>query len=277
MAGVPHGGNMWKNIIIGVLTTVVAYVIVHFLFDKKPGKEEFKKRKAATTEAWESLMIYERTFKNTGTQMACSGDLNTIGAQIVSEYEKIIENIINIKDEKKGQADNMVMSLIDRRIATLKKKKDATSIYYANLDALDTLNARKEEKDSLSLILQNDFIRATRSLDTADNGFMNDVNTELKKKYKVEFRYPPPFALAPEKLYGNWTLDREGDLSLKEDKSFSLKGAGESFSGKWRIDSLTLRLNFSDGDVYRFVITGGTEKVILMQRLPDSSLHFLCR
>ena len=80
MAGVPHGGNMWKNIIIGVLTTVVAYVIVHFLFDKKPGKEEFKKRKAATTEAWESLMIYERTFKNAGTSMACSGDLNTIGA-----------------------------------------------------------------------------------------------------------------------------------------------------------------------------------------------------
>src|SRR5688572_17704411 len=184
MAGVPHGGNMWKNIIIGVLTTVVAYVIVHFLFDKKPGKEELKKRKAATTEAWESLMIYERTFKNAGTQMACSGDLNSIGTQIVGEYEKIIDNIINIKDEKKGQADNMVMSLIDRRIATLKKKKDATSIYYANLDALDTLNARKEEKDSLSLILQNDFIRATRSLDTADNGFMNDVNTELKKKYK---------------------------------------------------------------------------------------------
>src|SRR5690242_17455757 len=182
MSSVPQGGNMWKNIIIGVLTTVIAYVIVHFIFDKKGSSEEFKKKKTATLEAWESLMVYERSFKNAGINMICSGDPNTMNNQLIREYNKIIDNIINIKDEKKGQADNMVMSLIDSRVTTLKLKRDSTIRYYAELDALDTLHVSEKLRDSLSNDLQKNFIRVSRSIDTLDRGFMNDVNIEMKKK-----------------------------------------------------------------------------------------------
>ncbi len=39
MSGLPSGGSTVKNVILGVLTTVVAYVIVHYIFDKKDKKK----------------------------------------------------------------------------------------------------------------------------------------------------------------------------------------------------------------------------------------------
>ena len=58
MSGVPSGGNPVKNIIIGVVTTVIAYVIVHYIFDKKSGKEDQEKSKQATESAWNSVNDY---------------------------------------------------------------------------------------------------------------------------------------------------------------------------------------------------------------------------
>ena len=56
MSSVPTGGNVWKNVIIGILTTVAAYVIIHFIFDKGGKKEEFNKRKEATTGVWKTIL-----------------------------------------------------------------------------------------------------------------------------------------------------------------------------------------------------------------------------
>jgi uncharacterized membrane-anchored protein YhcB (DUF1043 family) len=45
MAGVPHGENIWKTIILGILITVAGYLIVHFITDKKDHKKEVKEKK----------------------------------------------------------------------------------------------------------------------------------------------------------------------------------------------------------------------------------------
>ncbi len=266
-----------KNILIGVATTVVSTVIIYFLGFHSPESDEFKKTKQATIDAWESLMTYERSFKNAGTRMVCSGDINAMANDIVNEYGKIIDNIANIKDENKKKADNRIISLIDRRLVTLEEKKDATADYYKSLNQLDSLNLTQEQKDSIEIVYENRFLNKMNQLENQDKDFMNEVNADLKKKYHVEFKYPPPLMVTPEVLTGNWTLDREISLEMKKDLSFTWQKETKQFSGTWSLDYLTINFRFSDGSFDRYLITGGSDKVILMKFIPDSSFHYLCR
>lgn len=58
MAGVPHGENIWKTIILGILITVAGYLIVHFITDKKDHKKEVKEKKEANENVWKSANDY---------------------------------------------------------------------------------------------------------------------------------------------------------------------------------------------------------------------------
>ena len=57
MSSVPSGGNTWKNIAIGVFTTVVAYAVINFI---GLGKKDYtqKNKKEATIKAWASANQY---------------------------------------------------------------------------------------------------------------------------------------------------------------------------------------------------------------------------
>jgi hypothetical protein len=196
---------------------------------------------------------------------------------VVAEYEKIIGNIANIKEEKKEKADNRIISLIDRRLLTLKDKKDETVGYYKNLDDMEKSGQTRREKDSLEIIEENNFTKKIASLETRDNDFIDEINADLKKKYHVEFKYPPPLEVTPELLIANWSLDRANDLQIKKDNTFSWKRDNVNLSGKWSLDSLTLHFEFSDGSNLDYTITGGSETVLMMKEETDKSLHFLCR
>ncbi|MFI5134114.1 MAG: hypothetical protein ACHQEB_07255 [Chitinophagales bacterium] len=271
------GGHPLKNIAIGVATTVLASSIVYLLFHDSGDKDDLKKAKQATVEAWESLMTYERSFKNAGTRMVCSGDMSAMAKDIVSEYQKIIDNIANIKEEKKDKADNRIISLIDRRLLTLKDKKDETSDYYKKLDDLEASDLTRADKDSMYIVEENDFVKRIGTLETRDTDFVSEINADLKKKYHVEFKFPPPLQVSPELVTANWSLDRDSDLQLKKDKTFSWKKDKDSYSGKWSLNDLSLRFDFSDGSSLEYTITGGSETVIMMKQVSNNSLHFLCR
>lgn len=266
-----------KKIVIGVTTTVVGAVIVYFLGFADKGNSEFKTKRKATEEAWESLQSYEKSFKNASTNMICSRNESLIAKEIINEYDNIISSISNIKVEKKEAADNRIISLIDRRLLTLKDKKETTLAYLTKLNELDASGFMQHEIDSLVIISQNEFDDQMASLESRDTIFMNDISADLKKKYKIDFKFPSPFLVKPEAVTGNWTLNREIQIQIKNDFTFEWEERENNYTGKWTVDSLNLNFDFSDGDKVYYTITGGNDLVILMNRNSDNSFNYLCR
>lgn len=271
-----RSSNPLMRIVIGVTTTVIGATLLYFLgFDKGP--DSFKEKKKATLEAWESLMTYERSFKNAGIRFSCSGNLEDMGRNIINEYDMIIGSIINIKEEKKETADNRIISLIDRRVGTLKDKKNATEQYYRKLSELEKSGLPEQELNRSVAALQNDFLNEITSLESRDTIFINEIKTDLKKKYKAELSLPPPLLVTPELLTGNWMLDRDQPLIFKKDMTFEWGSGRDKLTGSWKLDSLTLTLKTINGDQYGFTITAGGESALFVKLHSDNSIHILCR
>lgn len=266
----PHTtGHPFKNVIIGVITTVISATVIYFLGFHNPGKEDYQKNKQATVDAWNSLMFYEDEFKATGTRMVCSGSETGFANTLLNEYEKIIKNISNIEKEEK--VDNRLVSLVDRRLSTLRDKKEATAVYFRAYDSLGG-----NDNDPATMKLYNDYLEKIRELEVQDTFFINGVNMELKKRYKVDFKFPAPPVITAEFLTGNWTLDREKDILLNKNKKFTWKNPDQSFSGAWNINDLTLSFRFPDGSVVDYFIQRANKNFVFASDTAGLP-HYFCR
>jgi len=200
--------------------------------------------------------------------MVCSGnDFSTTA--MISEYEKIIKNINNIQKEE--HVDNRLLSLIDRRVSTLEDKKAATADYYRQIDSINA-----DDSDPRNVKLYNDFLERIKELDGQDTSFINSVNAELKKKYKVDFKFPAPIQITPEFLEGHWTLDREKNIELKKDNKLVMKNGNDTYNGTWNLDYLDLHLKFDDGSESILTIQRASQTFVFSQD-KDGTPHYLCR
>ncbi|MBS1620523.1 MAG: hypothetical protein JST10_16925 [Bacteroidetes bacterium] len=276
MAGGPpplrsSGSTALKNIVIGVITTVLASSIVYFLGfqNKQADKDEIQKKKEATMDAWNSLMFYEKQFRETGTRMVCLDDTSEMSDRILIEYDKIIKNISNI--EKVANVDNRLVSLIDRRIATLTDKRKATADYNNTILSTDI-----SEDTAAAIALYNNFISKMNAFEYRDTAFINGVSNELTKKYNTKFSIPGPTIITPELLFGNWTVDRDKYLNLKKDNTFSFNMDSIDYPGRWSLDNLTLHFNFFDGSSIDYIINSGGQNFLLTND-GNGTPHFFCR
>lgn len=272
LPGTSGSNTTIKNVVIGILTTVTASAIIYFLGfgGDHSDTKEIKIKKEATTEAWNSLMFYENQFRETGTRMVCQGDTAQMEANILNEYDKIIKNISNI--EKVEHVDNRLISLIDRRIATLSGKRKASADYYTALETLGNVS----EDDPRSKDLYHNFISKINILETQDSSFIEGVSKELNKKYSSKFELPGPFIVRPEVLYGNWTVDRNKYLDLKKDNTFSFIMESINYPGKWSLNDLNMQLHFDDGSSIVYTINSGSQS-FMMTTDNTGNVHFFCR
>jgi hypothetical protein len=260
-------GNHLKNVIIGVITTVISATVIYFLGFQR--NNDLGVAKQATIDAWNSLQLYENEFKEKAISMVCSGnDFST--KAMITEYEKIIKNINNIQKEE--HVDNRLLSLIDRRVSTLEDKKNATEDYYKQYDSIGA-----DDSDPRNIKLYSNFLERIKELDGQDTSFINSVNADLKKKYKVEFKFPAPIVITKEFLTGNWTLDGKKNISLNKDEKFVWKSSNQSYPGTWSLDGLTLTFKFNeDGSTLDYTIQRASQTFVFAV---DSTgvPHYFCR
>lgn len=122
MSGVPSGGNTWKNIIIGIFTTVAAYAIINFAGIGK--KDNTKKiRKESTEKAWQSVNDYINYADQKFKTIACfSCDWQEMKNEMMRELDNYNTKLANIKEDK--NVDDKMLSLVDiikQRFLDLKK------------------------------------------------------------------------------------------------------------------------------------------------------------
>lgn len=238
MGGVPSGGSTIKNIIIGVLTTVLAYVIVHFIFDKKSGKEEFQNSKEATESAWNSVNDYINYNNEKFKTIACfSCDEQEMKRELLRELQINSNNLANLKQSK--NIDAKMHAVIDRIVLQFADLKPVYNDYY---DSLTVIKQRPiEEQTVAASVLQTDVFKKINRIqgrDTVDiDNYLRDVNKKYKTDYKrmvVEGEYKP------ESLPGKWTIECAFTIDFKADKTLIWTEKGNEFKGRWKLEEVEL-------------------------------------
>jgi len=243
---------MWKNIIIAILTTVTAYVIVHFLFDKKPNKEEFKRRKDATLNAWNSLMDYKKMMFEQIITLAClSPDITETKKEFLREMDDIKSDISNIKKEL--NVDNKMLTLVDYSMRDLDGLKEIYSWYLDSAALYEQLKGKIP--DSLLLYRSDScnklFAREKNAVVKRNAGKADTILNDLNRRYKMEF--PPIKSINnfhPEALIRKWKIERTIDIEFTKDQKAVMTQNGKTSHGIWKLSEKTLVIEWDEGIRY---------------------------
>ncbi len=87
-----------KNIVIGVVTSVVAALIIYFI--QNPNRADFAKKKKATLSAWNSYLKNNETYLTIIKKYSDAKDIATAKRNVNHEMEATLLNMENIKKWK---------------------------------------------------------------------------------------------------------------------------------------------------------------------------------
>lgn len=244
MSGLPSGGSTVKNVILGVLTTVVAYVIVHYIFDKKDKKKEFEKVKTETVEAWKSLIKYEDQQTNNYYSAMCNEDVPTQLETLIYEKDLLAKNYSIIRQIP--GIDEDLASFATRAVEnTLQIKK----LFESYLTEYKNINPYEPGVEQAYLNLDSIYVRKITSAKERDAESLNNTYASLVKKYGDEFKGPDePTPLSENDLVGKWKETGINKIfTLKADGKFVMSMEGNDYTGTWKFVNTIIDLSFDDG------------------------------
>ena len=179
------GGNVFKNIAVGVITTVIGAAAIYFLGFHESGNESKKERKEATETGWktyrENLKIYSDVLNSLNKN---SEDISKRKQEISHEIESTVSSLQNILTDTK--IDTRLKNLIELRIPQLTDGKRIVESYFDSLMVFSASNPTDEEgyaflnrivprlKTEMNEAKKRDSLRIRRYTD------------ELKKEYDLE-------------------------------------------------------------------------------------------
>jgi hypothetical protein len=263
MSSVPHGGNMWKNVAIGIVTTVAAYLIVHFILDKKESKKEKKERAEANGAAWESVNSYILSAVRKFESIACfSCDYSKMKNEIVRELEQDCNSLINIKS---GQyVDEKMKTIIDRTVSRFNSLKPLFQTFFDSVLVLQSLP--DSEKASRSKNIYKDFGESKTRIDTVDQQEINELLADLNNKYKLrlaEKKIDPELNFP--KLPGKWKIECIVEVAIMDDGTLTWKEGENIFNGNWKRTGDQLSIKLDTNQQFEYTILELNDKFMKIQ------------
>ena len=260
------GGSTIKNILVGVITTVLGSAAIYYFGIHDT--DNFKPRQEANIRAWNSLIQYEVFYTNSIDKISCIPDTVTAYQDFAREMDQTVSNMMNIKSE--ALVDNKLMSLIDRRVQTIKDVKATMLDYRYKITALTSNTAAQEAEE-------NKFTEAMENFSRRDNDFINEIVPQLEKEFKTILKRPEFPAPDVTAISGNWKMDAEIELSVKKEGSFTWKKADTAYAGNWLLNDREISFFFSDGEkIHYFIKKIGSSSAIL-QNTDNKKYSNLCR
>jgi hypothetical protein len=246
MSSVPTGGNTFKNILIGVVTTVVAYVIVHFLFDSKSSE----KKKKATIDGWELLTRYEESSSLNYYSAYCDNtDLGEQLEAVIYEKEQLAKNYEIIKN--KPEIDEDLASFASRAIGLTIENKKILESYLAELRATRTdLSEKAVQNDSVVGVISTRYSEKIERARKRDEESLQTTMKVLLDRYGDVFKLPNTEGqeYAEDDFVGAWkeaSIDKH--FKIKADNTFVMTADGNDYPGKWTYINKTIEMVFDDG------------------------------
>ena len=242
MSSIPHGGNMWKNFIIGIVTTVAAYLIVHFFLDKKDTKKERKEKAEANNAAWESVNNYIFSAAKKFESIACfSCDYSKMKNEIVRELEQDCNSLLNIKG---GQyVDEKMKTIIDRTISRFNSLKPLFQSLFDSIVVFQSLP--DSEKLARSTNIYKNFNETKTRIDTVDQREIDQLLADINKKYKLSLTEEGiELELDYTKLPGKWKIECLVDVEFRTNGTITWTEKENVFTGTWNRtgERLTIKL-----------------------------------
>lgn len=243
MGGVATGGSTWKNILIGILTTVVAYSIVNYIKDKKEKKKEKEKLKTETIQAWNTLIRYEE--QSTANYLAglCIEDPATQLEALIYEKDQLAKNY-GIIAAKQGIDDDLA-SFATRAVGNANELKKILENY---LTEFKKINPKDPQSGRLYQELDTVFMDKINMARERDMESLKTMFTSLQGKFGNEFSVPDDNSQVTEAtVTGKWKESGVNKLfDIRGDASFTMTINNESYPGKWQLIGKTLQLVFDD-------------------------------
>lgn len=233
MGGVPSGGSMWKNILIGIGTTVAAYAIVNVLFKSK-GSSANSERKRVTAEAWQSINKYDKLSTEKYRTLACmSCDLSAMKSEMLRELDNSNKSLQGILDDK--NLDDGMKTIINR---TRDRYTDMRALYDVYFDSIIYLNTLpKEVQLEQTPGLQRRMLEKRKHIEERDNGDIKKLLDDINKKYKLTLAPITAKTVYDQTAIVNkWSLGCGLTIDFHKDNTLEWVSATETLSGTWTLD-----------------------------------------
>ncbi len=176
------GNSMVKNILIGVITPVLAATIIYFLgFNKSDDKAEFKKRKAATEKAWITYIQNKAIFSTVLKQLGTSADLEVMRSKVNHEIDMTVSNMTDIKNEP--NADQRVFSSVDITVQQIKEIKPIMNKFLDDINAYAQTNPTEEEGQAFVMQLGEGLKEQMAQISQRDSLRLHTYYRALNKDY----------------------------------------------------------------------------------------------
>jgi hypothetical protein len=276
MAGVPHGGNMWKNIAIGIFTTVAAYLIVNLITKNKGTKQEFKKKKEATIGVWQSLLKSNRYYYEDFYSAVCSATDKEAQATMAAAIDKQISDYELL--QKQADLDNDMGLFINRFLTRLKDLKRHMTEYFEATEKNElnpTLTA--EEKQILTQKTDSIYLPRIQQLNNQDTSSINNLMRGMVEKYGDNFPQVTLFpALTEEALIGEWLESEIRLVHFKKNNELEYTEKDSTYLGKWSLQDNKIKVNWNGNtDTYHAVLA--TQRFIRFRLNDEEEERQFCR
>lgn len=272
----PAGPNVFKNILVGVITTVLGAGVIYFLGFHESGHSEKDKKKEASITAWNSLLQYEKLFQQTANKMVCLGETEQASKEVTDEMDQVIHDMENIKKEE--AVDNRMQTLVDRRMESYKKRKEYITGFYSEIMALIAQNLPDAEAMTQSAAIQKKLGEKVAALEEKDGAYIKEIKATLEKEYKIKLEIPEfNSEINKENLVGKWNWNRSANLVMNINGGFTISSDAETAKGTWSLSDETLNFNFENGDKVSYTIKGLDKMVLRLVDNADGSFAFGCR
>jgi len=274
MSSVPSGGNIWKNIAIGVFTTVAAYAIINFI---GLGKKDYtqKNKKDATEKAWISANKYLNYANEKFKTIACfSCDEDLMKKELMRELDIYSNSLNNIKSDK--DVDDKMLSAIDRINQQFTDMKPLYENYFDSIIILK--NFPFEKRAELSQPMQMRFIEKLATIQTKDTSeiinYLNDINERFHTTLKFELT---KMEYDPSALVGKWKIECAADLTFNKDNTINWTEDQNNFNGKWTFADKKLHISLENGQIFDFVIIQLSQKMLIYLNTDNNALLSGCK
>ena len=272
----PAGPNVFKNILVGVITTVLGAGVIYFLGFHESGQSEKKKKKEATVTAWNSLLQYEKLFQQTTNKLICLGETETAIKEVTDELDQLSRDMENIK--KEDAVDNRMQTLVDRRIDTYKKRKELMANYNAEIITLEAKNLSEQETLQQIAAIQKKLNDRVTGLEDKDRVYAKEIKETLEKEYKIKLEVPEFNSdITKENIAGKWEMNRSNKMIMEANGNFTISSETEKATGTWTLNDVTLNFNFNSGEKLSYTVKGLDKMVMKLVDNADGSFVFGCR
>lgn len=172
-----------RNILVGVVTPVIAAALIYFFGFDRSKKDDFNKKKEATQKTWGAYIQNKSIFSAVMKKLGSSDDIEATRNSINHELEVTISNMENIK--KEPDADQRVYSTIDIVTQQMKDMRPILNKFIDDMAAYANSNPTEEEGKAF-VNEQAELLRNKMSnLRDRDSLRLNAFYEGLNKDYKI--------------------------------------------------------------------------------------------